>query len=73
MFFPAVFRALDATARPIFCFFSSHQKRSGSRTRAARAAYIYKVLKQVHPDTGISKFAMQTVDDLIYETFRRIW
>merc|ERR1711941_93864 len=34
--------------------------------------YIYKVLKQVHPDTGISKKAMVVVNDFVLDTFKRI-
>jgi len=36
------------------------------------STYIYKVLKQVHPDTGISNFAMQVMNDFVLDTFRRI-
>jgi histone H2A len=36
------------------------------------ATYVYRVLKQVHPDTGISKMAMQVVDDLAMDTLRRV-
>jgi len=36
------------------------------------SSYIYKVLKQVHPDTGISSKAMQITNDFIVETFERI-
>jgi len=34
--------------------------------------YIYKVLKQVHPDTGISTFAMTAVNDYVIDLFYRI-
>jgi len=36
------------------------------------ATYIYKVLKQVHPDTGISKKAMTIMDNFIRDLFERI-
>ena len=34
--------------------------------------YIYKVLKQVHPDIGISKKAMNIMNSFIHDTFDRI-
>merc|ERR1712232_1319854 len=36
------------------------------------ATYIYKVLKQVHPDTGISRKAMVIMDNFIRDVFERI-
>ncbi len=38
----------------------------------AYSTYIYKVLKQVHPDTGISRMAMAIMNDYIYDLLRRI-
>mgnify|MGYP002379444710 FL=1 len=43
-----------------------------ARQRISYAVYIYKVLKQVHPDTGISKKAMCVVDSMINDVFERI-
>lgn len=34
--------------------------------------YIYKVLKQVHPDTGISNKAMLILDSFVNDIFERI-
>jgi len=34
--------------------------------------YIYKVLKQVHPDTGISKKAMNIMNSFINDVFEKI-
>ena len=36
------------------------------------AIYIYKVLKQVHPDTGISRKAMSIMNSFVFDTFERI-
>lgn len=36
------------------------------------ASYIYKVLKQVHPDTGVSKKAMIVMDSFVHDIFERI-
>ena len=35
-------------------------------------SYIYKVLKQVHPDTGISSKAMSIMNSFINDAFERI-
>jgi histone H2B len=34
--------------------------------------YIYRVLKQVHPDTGISKRSMSIMNSFINDTFERM-
>ena len=36
------------------------------------STYIYKVLKQVHPDTGISKQGMSIMNSFIIDIFERI-
>jgi len=36
------------------------------------SVYIYKVLRQVHPETGISKKAMNIMNSFINDTFDRI-
>eukprot|EP00947_MAST-08B_sp_MAST-8B-sp1_P001236 g1236.t1 len=36
------------------------------------SSYIYKVLKQVHPDTGISKRAMSIMNSFVNDTFDRL-
>jgi histone H2B len=36
------------------------------------STYIYKVLKQVHPDTGISRRAMSIMNSFITDIFERI-
>lgn len=37
-----------------------------------KSRYIYKVLKQVHPDTGISRKAMVIMDNFIHDVFGRL-
>ena len=44
------------------------KKRSKKRTESY-ATYIYKVLKQVHPDTGISKKGMSIMNSFIKDIF----
>ncbi|KAF8234971.1 histone H2b, partial [Tricholoma matsutake] len=36
------------------------------------SSYIYKVLKQVHPDTGISNKAMAILNSFVNDIFERI-
>ena len=36
------------------------------------SSYIYKVLKQVHPDTGVSHRAMSIMNSFVVDTFERI-
>ena len=47
-------------------------KRNKKRTYASYTTYIYKVLKQVHPDTGISTAAMQIMNSFVNDIFERI-
>jgi histone H2B len=49
----------------------SKGKRRGARTETY-SSYIYKVLKQVHPDTGISRRAMSILNSFINDVFERI-
>jgi len=48
--------------------------KKGRRTARVESysTYIYKVLKQVHPDTGISKRAMSIMNSFINDIFDRI-
>jgi len=48
---------------------SKHHKK---RSSASYASYIYKVLKQVHPDTGISRKAMVIMDNFMNDIFERL-
>ena len=50
-------------------------KRAARRRRRRRESYgiyIYKVLKQVHPDTGISSRAMSIMNSFVNDIFERI-
>ena len=60
-------------------------KKAGKATKVARTdkkkkrkrketyhSYIYKVLKQVHPDTGISSKAMSIMNSFVNDIFERI-
>ncbi|KAL2090073.1 hypothetical protein ACEWY4_014761 [Coilia grayii] len=43
-----------------------------SKRRETYGVYIYKVLKQVHPDTGISSRAMNIMNSFVNDVFERI-
>ena len=47
------------------------KKKKGKR-KESYAIYIYKVLKQVHPDTGISSKAMSIMNSFVNDIFQRI-
>ena len=44
----------------------------GRRRKQTYSLYIYKVLKQVHPDTGISGKAMSIMNSFVNDIFERI-
>ena len=52
------------------------KKGAGGKRRKKRtesySTYIYRVLKQVHPDTGISKKSMSIMNSFIGDVFERI-
>ncbi|XP_073398840.1 histone H2B 1.1-like [Dendrobates tinctorius] len=52
------------------------QKKDGKKRRKSRkesyAIYVYKVLKQVHPNTGISSKAMGIMNSFVNDIFERI-
>ena len=39
---------------------------------ASFAIYIYRVLKQVHPDTGISKRSMSIMNSFIFDIYEKV-
>lgn len=47
-------------------------KKRKLKRKESYAIYIYKVLKQVHPDTGISSKAMNIMNSYINDVFERI-
>ncbi|XP_053682117.1 histone H2B [Sabethes cyaneus] len=48
------------------------KKKKKPRRKESYAIYIYKVLKQVHPDTGISSKAMSIMNSFVNDIFERI-
>ena len=50
----------------------STDKKKRRRRRESYSIYIYKVLKQVHPDTGVSSKAMSIMNSFVNDIFERI-
>jgi histone H2B len=55
----------------------AQQQAAQKKKRKKQAAetfkiYVYKVLKQVHPDTGISSRAMSVMNSFVNDTFEKI-
>src|SRR5277367_4134434 len=47
-------------------------KKRRRRRKETYSSYIYKVMKQVHPDTGISSKAMSIMNSFVNDIFERI-
>ena len=47
-------------------------KKRRRRRKESYGIYIYKVMKQVHPDTGISSRAMSIMNSFVNDVFERI-
>lgn len=50
----------------------STDKKRKRRRKESYSIYIYKVLKQVHPDTGVSSKAMSIMNSFVNDIFERI-
>ena len=48
------------------------KKKKKQKRKESYAIYIYKVLKQVHPDTGVSSKAMSIMNSFVNDIFERI-
>lgn len=51
---------------------SGDKKKRQSVRKETYSSYIYKVLKQVHPDTGISGKAMSILNSFVNDIFERV-
>ncbi|KAH9506811.1 histone H3 [Dermatophagoides farinae] len=51
---------------------ATDKKKKHRRRKESFSIYIYKVLKQVHPDTGISSKAMSIMNSFVNDIFERI-
>uniref|UniRef100_A0A914Z5W3 Histone H2B n=1 Tax=Panagrolaimus superbus TaxID=310955 RepID=A0A914Z5W3_9BILA len=59
--------ASQKAARPV-----GDKKIRKKARKESYATYIYRVLKQVHPDTGISSKAMSIMNSFVNDVFERI-
>jgi histone H2B len=50
----------------------SGTKKRTKKRKQSYSIYIYKVMKQVHPDTGISSKAMSIMNSFVNDVFERI-
>ena len=48
------------------------KKKRKAKRKESFSIYIYKVLKQVHPDTGVSSKAMSIMNSFVNDLFERI-
>lgn len=48
------------------------KKRKNKKRKESFCLYIYKILKQLHPDTGISVKAIFVMNSFIYDVFERL-
>ena len=51
---------------------AGNKKSTKKRSYNSYSSYIYKILKQVHPDTGISNKAMAIVNSFVMDIMERI-
>ncbi|WEW60364.1 histone H2B [Emydomyces testavorans] len=51
---------------------SGEKKKRTKARKETYSSYIYKVLKQVHPDTGISTRAMSILNSFVNDIFERV-
>ncbi|XP_067882052.1 late histone H2B.L4-like [Heterodontus francisci] len=75
MAFSDLTKALDSTNREglwnVLLKHTALRHRRKSR-KESYSIYIYKVMKQVHPDTGISSKAMSIMNSFVNDIFERI-
>ncbi|KAF9004900.1 histone H2B [Hymenopellis radicata] len=63
-------KAAKKTSKPVA---ADGEKKKRKKTRKETySSYIYKVLKQVHPDTGISNKAMAILNSFVNDIFERV-
>ena len=51
---------------------ATDKKKRTERRKQTFSSYIYKVLKQVHPDTGVSSKAMGIMNSFVNDLFERV-
>ena len=51
---------------------STDKKKRNKKRQETYSTYIFRVLRQIHPEIGISKRAMQTMNSFINDTFEKV-
>ncbi|KAH9397177.1 hypothetical protein TYRP_003486 [Tyrophagus putrescentiae] len=64
--------AKDKPAKKISKVSKSGEKKKRKKAKQSYAIYLHRVLKQVHPDTGISTKAMSIMNSFVNDLFERI-
>ncbi|XP_065094695.1 histone H2B-like, partial [Ochlerotatus camptorhynchus] len=65
-------KAAKKSGKALKVVVKGEKKKRRQRRKESYAIYIYKVLKQVHPDTGVSSKAMSIMNSFVNDIFERI-
>ncbi len=65
-------KKVDTASKAVKKAAKTGKKNNRRKRKESYAIYIYKVLKQVHPDTGISSKAMGIMNSFVSDIFERI-
>ena len=65
-------KAAKAAGKATKAISKGDKKKKNKRRKESYAIYIYKVLKQVHPDTGVSSKAMSIMNSFVNDLFEKI-
>jgi len=69
---PSTGKAVKKSGKAQKAVRTTDKKKKHRKRKESFAIYIYKVLKQVHPDTGISSKAMSIMNSFVNDIFERI-
>ena len=72
MVFPSVAKGSKKTVQKSTKTAKTGDKKRHKKRKESYGIYIYKVLKQVHPDTGVSSKAMSIMNSFVNDLFERI-
>lgn len=69
---PSTGKAVKKSGKAQKAVRTTDKKKKHRKRKESFSIYIYKVLKQVHPDTGISSKAMSIMNSFVNDIFERI-
>ena len=69
---PSTGKAVKKSGKAQKAVRATDKKKRKHKRKESFAIYIYKVLKQVHPDTGVSSKAMSIMNSFVTDVFDRI-